>query len=188
MSVPAPIPTGVVSMLEGVVRVIRAGGKSAGALKVGDALQAGDVIFASAGTSFQLTGADGQLWTPPEGGLPADQATGVGVVTALADMRKALLAQGQASLDEAVARLNQATACPPPSGTAPAPACASAFSTPASRRLRVACCANPTCLPAAPPGTPPHARRGCTAMASPGHPARVSCPFFAMRTPRSMPC
>ncbi|MBP6615160.1 MAG: tandem-95 repeat protein, partial [Aquabacterium sp.] len=96
-------------MLEGVVRVIRAGGKSAGALKVGDALQAGDVIFASAGTSFQLTGADGQLWTPPEGGLPADQATGVGVVTALADMRKALLAQGQASLDEAVARLNQAT-------------------------------------------------------------------------------
>ncbi|MBP7502681.1 MAG: tandem-95 repeat protein, partial [Aquabacterium sp.] len=109
MSVPAPIPTGVVSMLEGVVRVIRAGGKSAGALKVGDALQAGDVIFASAGTSFQLTGADGQLWTPPEGGLPADQATGVGVVTALADMRKALLAQGQASLDEAVARLNQAT-------------------------------------------------------------------------------
>ena len=109
MSVPAPIPTGVVSMLEGVVRVIRAGGKSAGALKVGDALQAGDVIFASAGTSFQLTGADGQLWTPPAGGLPADQATGVGDVAALADMRKALLAQGQASLDEAVARLNQAT-------------------------------------------------------------------------------
>ncbi|MGE0111444.1 tandem-95 repeat protein, partial [Aquabacterium sp.] len=109
MSVPAPIPTGVVSMLEGVVRVIRAGGKSAGALKVGDALQAGDVIFASAGTSFQLTGADGQLWTPPAGGLPADQATGVGDVAALADMRKALLAQGRASLDEAVARLNQAT-------------------------------------------------------------------------------
>ncbi|MFY9810003.1 tandem-95 repeat protein, partial [Aquabacterium sp.] len=109
MSVPAPIPTGVVSMLEGVVRVIRAGGKTAGALKVGDALQAGDVIFASAGTSFQLTGADGQLWTPPEGGLPADQATGVGDVAALADMRKALLAQGQASLDEAVARLSQAT-------------------------------------------------------------------------------
>ncbi|MFZ2297694.1 MAG: Ig-like domain-containing protein, partial [Aquabacterium sp.] len=76
---------------------------------MGDALHQGDAVFAAAGTSFQLMDANGQLWETPDGGLPAEQATGVSDVAAVGDVRKALLAQGEANLNEAVARLNEAT-------------------------------------------------------------------------------
>ena len=108
MSVSTPIPAGVVSKIEGSVRVIRAGGKAAGVLKVGDTLNQGDAVVASAGATLQLTEANGQLWVTPAEGLPADLALSVAEESGVAGARATLLAQGQANLDEAVARLNDA--------------------------------------------------------------------------------
>ncbi|MDX9843479.1 MAG: Ig-like domain-containing protein [Aquabacterium sp.] len=107
MSVSAPIPAGVVSKIEGSVGVIRAGGKTASALKVGDALQQGDAVIAAVGASLQLAVADGQLWMTPADGLPVGEALSVGEGSDVAEVRATLLAQGQTNLDEAIARLNQ---------------------------------------------------------------------------------
>ena len=93
MPVSAQIPAGVVSKLEGTVRVIRADGKSAGSLKVGDALRTEDVVLAELGARLQLTNEQGQVWESSPEALPAGESVGVSGDVTFDEARKTLLAQ-----------------------------------------------------------------------------------------------
>ncbi|MDI1349363.1 cadherin-like domain-containing protein, partial [Aquabacterium sp.] len=60
----AHAPSGVVSTLQGRANVIRAGEEAPQALKLGDAIAAGDVILAAADTRIEVSNSAGPAWLP----------------------------------------------------------------------------------------------------------------------------
>jgi VCBS repeat-containing protein len=104
MAASTHISAGVVSQLEGLVRVMRAGGKSAGSLKVGDALGSGDEIVAAAGARIEVTDANGQFLQARVGAAIGE--THFGVVPQV-DVAPSARVKAETGLDLVVARLDE---------------------------------------------------------------------------------